>query len=61
MRQYLRPCPCGSGLESRWQFDARGIELCRTCRKCHKAKMMRYRPEVLSDPNYSADEPIDGD
>jgi len=54
-------CPCGSGLPSRWQHDARGIELCRTCAKCHKEKMARYRPDVLTDPNYPADEPIEED
>ena len=54
-----RPCPCGSGQASRWQFDARGIELCRTCPKCHRKKMARYRLEVLSDPNYEAFEAID--
>lgn len=32
------PCPCGNGLDSAWQFDARGIELCRTCPKCHREK-----------------------
>lgn len=55
------PCSCGSGLPSQWQKDARGIELCRTCPKCHKEKMARYRPEVLDDPNYEADEPIEPD
>jgi hypothetical protein len=58
-RNEPRPCPCGSGLDSHWQFDARGIELCRTCPKCHKAKMARYRPEVLTDSAYQADEPIE--
>jgi hypothetical protein len=56
-----RPCPCGSGLESEWQYDARGIELCRTCRKCHVGKMKRYRPDVLTNPNYQCDEAIDPD
>lgn len=54
-----RPCPCGSGLMSYWQKDARGIELCRTCPKCHDEKMGRYRPEVLTNANYDHDEPID--
>lgn len=53
-----RPCPCGSGLDSYWQKDARGIELCRTCAKCHAEKMRRYRPDVLTDPN-GADEAIE--
>lgn len=54
-----RPCPCGSGLPSQWQHDARGIPLRRTCKACHKAAMARYRPDVLTDPSYWADEPID--
>lgn len=56
-----RPCPCGSGKDSEWQFDARGIELCRTCPACHKRKMAGYRQEVLSNPNYDCDEAIDED
>lgn len=55
----LTPCSCGSGLLSRWAKDARGIELCRTCDKCHAEKMTRYRPDVLTDPNYPAEEPIE--
>ncbi|MCD9821152.1 hypothetical protein [Bradyrhizobium japonicum] len=55
------PCPCGSGLDSAWQYDARGIGLCRTCPKCHREKMHRYRPDVLSDPSYAAEEPIEGE
>lgn len=57
MREY--PCPCGSGLPSMWQHDARGIPLARTCDKCHEQKMATYRPEVLTDPGYWHDEPID--
>jgi hypothetical protein len=55
----IRPCTCGSGLPSRWQKDARGIELCRTCPRCHSERMSHYRTEVLTDPNYAHDEPID--
>lgn len=55
----IRPCPCGSGKESSWECDARGIPLCRTCEDCHDKKMARYRPDVLSDPGYEADEPIE--
>jgi len=57
----IRLCPCGSGKESFWQHDARGIPLRRTCQKCHKKEMARYRPDVLTNPNYWADEPIDED
>ena len=60
-RYSVRPCPCGSGLDSTWQVDARGIELCRTCSKCHAQKMKGYRAEVLSNPNYECDEQIDSD
>jgi hypothetical protein len=56
-----RPCPCGSGLSSRWANDARGIPLARVCPKCREQKLSGYRPEVLTDGNYSADEDIDGD
>lgn len=54
-----RPCPCGSGLSSSWQNDARGIPLCRTCDKCHDEKMSGYRPEVLTNSQYEADEAIE--
>lgn len=57
----IRPCPCGSGQPSRWQHDARGIELARTCEACHARKMAQFRPDVLADPNYWADEPIEPD
>lgn len=58
-RYDVRPCPCGSGLGSTWQNDARGIPLARTCTKCHDQKMSTFRADVLSDPNYHADEPIE--
>ena len=54
-----RPCPCGSGLDSSWQCDARGIELARTCRKCHKDKMAHYRRDIFANANYWHDEPIE--
>lgn len=56
-----RLCPCGSGLQSSWQFDARGIECCRTCDQCHDIKMARYRPEVLTDANYATDDQVEPD
>jgi hypothetical protein len=48
-------------MPSYWQHDARGIELCRTCEACHDDKMKRYRRDVLVNPNYEADEGIEGD
>lgn len=44
-----------------WENDARGIPLARVCGKCRKEKLSKYRPEVLKDSNYSADEPIEGE
>lgn len=54
-----RPCPCGSGQESWWENDARGIPLARVCEKCRAEKLSRYRPDVLTDGQYWADEPIE--
>ena len=34
---------------SEWQYDAKGIPLCRTCPKCEKEKLSHYRPSVLSE------------
>jgi len=44
-----------------WERDARGIPLCRVCEGCRDEKLSHYRPEVLTDSFYDADEPIDGD
>ena len=55
----FRPCSCGSGLESQEILDARGIYICRVCDQCRDAKLKGYRPEVLTDPNYETDEPIE--
>jgi hypothetical protein len=44
---------------SYWVNDARGIPLARVCGECESRKLARYRPEVLSDPSYGADEPIE--
>jgi hypothetical protein len=54
-----RLCPCGSGKQSWWEHDARGIPLCRVCDKCRKEKLSRYRPDVLTDPSYWTDEPVE--
>ena len=47
--------------ESWWEYDARGIPLCRVCDSCKKEKLSAYRPEVLNDANYEADEDIEPD
>jgi hypothetical protein len=56
-----RLCPCGSGEPSWWEHDARGIPLCRVCKKCKKQKLGRYRRDVLTQPDYICDEAIDAD
>lgn len=61
MRNRPMPCPCGSEKTSYWQFDARGIELCRTCEDCHEVKMSGYRQDVLTDSDYWTCEAIEED
>lgn len=54
--------PCShTRAESWWEYDARGIPLARVCDKCKKEVLAGYRPDVLTDPNYWADEPIEED
>jgi hypothetical protein len=47
--------------ESWWEHDARGIPLARVCERCEAATLAKYRPAVLTDINYTADEAIDGE
>ena len=61
MSNEYRPCSCGSGELSHWEYDARGIPLARVCPKCREEKLAKYRPEVLTDSNYECDEPIEGE
>ena len=56
-----KPCPCGSGEPREEQYDARGIFLTFTCSRCEKEKLSHYRPDVLTDPGYWHDEPIEED
>jgi hypothetical protein len=56
-----RWCLCGSKLRKEAAHDARGIFLTYVCAKCRREKLSHYRPDVLTDPAYWADEPIDGD
>lgn len=56
----MRPCPCGSGENSWWEYDAKGIPLCRVCPDCEEEKLSRYRPEILSGYTQAdVDEPIE--
>lgn len=43
------------------EYDARGLYLCKVCDHCVEKKLSRYRPDVLTDGNYWADEPIEED
>lgn len=52
-------CYCGSNLGREAKYDARGIFLTYTCEECEHDKLARFRPDVLSDPNYWHDEPIE--
>lgn len=56
-----RACNCGSGLWPWLEYDARGIPLCYVCAKCRDQQLAKYRPDVLTDPSYWTDEPIDPD
>jgi hypothetical protein len=39
-----------------WEYDARGIPLARVCDRCRRDKLAGYRPEVLTDSQYEADD-----
>jgi hypothetical protein len=54
----LRYC-MHEGEDSWWEYDARGIPLCKVCDRCEETKLSMYRPEVLTNSNYTADEPIE--
>lgn len=55
----LRECPCGSGEFPEDLYDARGIYCGKVCDACRDEKMGTYRPEIFTDCNYEADEPIE--
>jgi hypothetical protein len=42
-----------------WEYDARGIPLAKVCACCVERVLAGYRPDVLTDPCYEADEPIE--
>ena len=52
-------CPCGSGEYPDAISDARGIFVAYVCDKCRQEKLKGYRPEIFTDGNYEADEPIE--
>ncbi len=59
-RKYYADCPgCGEPDCAPVLYDARGIPLGRACADCEGALLARYRPEVLTNPRYETDEPIE--
>jgi hypothetical protein len=57
----MKLCGCGSQRSSWWETDAKGIPLARVCVECKDRKLSMFRPEVLTNPNYYADEPIEAE
>ena len=55
----LQKCPCGSGHWPEIEYDARGIPLGYMCDKCRSTKLGKFRPDVLTNANYEADEAIE--
>ena len=49
-------CSCGSGLVKRVHYDAHGIFLTYTCKKCHAERMKRLPEELLAGPDHEHDE-----
>jgi len=47
-----KPCTCGSGKQSVWILDARGIPVGRACIDCEEKLKAKFRPEIFSDPDY---------
>ncbi len=61
-QEEINRCQCGSGEQAQWEYDARGIELCKACSKCRKKKLSGYRREILTGYDQSdVDEPIEPD
>lgn len=51
---------CKHDKHNSWfEYDARGIPLGRVCDRCRKQFLSKFRPDVLTDSNYWADEAID--
>jgi len=45
-----------------WEYDGRGIPLCRVCDTCRKVKLSKYRPEILQYyTEQDVDEQIEAD
>ena len=59
--QPKKKCSCGSRLDRFVLADARGIFCAFVCDECIQKVMSKYRPEIFTDSDYWADEPIEGD
>jgi len=57
----IKYCPCGSGKNSWWESDARGIPLARVCVDCKSEKLSKFKKSVLTDSNYKTEEPVEED
>jgi len=57
--QPLWLCSCGSGQERWAEYDARGIFLDYVCETCRAEKLSKFRPDVLTDPDYWHNEPLE--
>jgi len=55
------PGRVGSGNDSTWRHDARGVLLCCTCPACHARENGGLPPGRVHEPNHWADEPIEDD
>ena len=42
----MKKCNCGSGQNSWWEYDGRGIPLARVCSACEDERMATFRPEI---------------
>lgn len=49
----------GEKLQIWIEYDARGIPLGRACYLCVDKLKAKFRPEVLTDPNYECNEQIE--
>lgn len=54
-------CSCGSGNLRYDLTDARGIFCRYVCEDCEDKYRQTYRADVMDDPNYECDEPIEDD
>jgi hypothetical protein len=54
-------CSCGSGLDRYELNDARGIFCAYVCDMCESQVRSKFRPEIFTEFDYEATEPIEDD